>query len=129
MAGRNQGHCAPDRRHDGPHDGGDGGGLRTGGEQRGDRRRDSAGGVHHLGLGRGGRPLCASQLGAGRLRRGGQEPHLLCEEAKNQSVEAEEGDAAANDGSFAEPDAKILLHARCRRCHCRGRQRTLGGRL
>ena len=91
----------------------------------GDRRRDSPGGVDYVEQRRGERPVRASQRGAGRLHRGGQEPHQHREKAVEE-VKAEEGDDPEDDGGVAQPDEEVVLHSRGGCGHHRGRQRPLG---
>ena len=91
----------------------------------GDRRRDAPGGVDDVEQRRRERPVRASQRGAGRLHRGGQEPHQHREEAVEE-VEAEEGDDPEDDGGLAQPDEEVVLHSRGGRGHHRGWQWPLG---
>ena len=92
----------------------------------GDRRRDTPGGVDDVEQRRRERPVRASQRGAGRLHRGGQEPHQHRQEDVEQEVEAEEGDDPEDDSGVAQPDEEVVLHPRGGRGHHRGRQRPLG---
>ena len=76
----------------------------------GDWRRDAPGGVDDVEQRRRERPVRASQRGAGRLHRGGQEPHHQHREEAVEEVEAEEGDDPEDDGGLAQPDEEVVLH-------------------